>query len=210
MESDSIVLNMLAENIVQPAINPQYLTYCPTMDLIAFATIDEQVHVHRLNGQKVFGVTSKQAGNKVSGLKWKPNGMANSLLLPKVGYLGSAVYIIHLLMIHPGQSLAVTFSNHTLCLTSAHTGKVMHQIDCSVHSPSQVCCLGWGFNFTDRYAVKAQLRKAGIENRLDDVLSDGAQSSILDSLSDLPLDLAFLDIEGTLPKLSVLAIGGIE
>ena len=86
----------------------------------------------------------------------------------------------------------------------------MHQIDCSAHSASQICCLGWAINFTDSHTLRIQLEHPGTEKCLDEILSDGAQSSILGSLSDLPLDLAFLDIEGTLPKLSTLAIGGIE
>lgn len=86
----------------------------------------------------------------------------------------------------------------------------MHQIDCSAHSASQICCLGWGISFTDTHAVRTRLEKSGMEKDLDDVLSEGTQSSILDSLTDLPLDLAFLDIEGTLPKLSTLAMGGTE
>jgi anaphase-promoting complex subunit 4 len=70
--------------------------------------------------------------------------------------------------------------------------------------------LGWGISFTDTHAVRTRLEKSGMEKDLDDVLSEGTQSSILDSLTDLPLDLAFLDIEGTLPKLSTLAMGGTE
>ncbi len=76
MGSESNTLNMLAEKVVQPAINAEYLAYCPTMDLIALATTDEQVHVHRLNGQMVFGVTSKQSNTVIKGVKWKPNGKA--------------------------------------------------------------------------------------------------------------------------------------
>ena len=74
MDSDSVMLNMLAEKIVQPAIRSEHVTYCPTMDLIALATTDEQVHIHRLNGQKVFGVSNRQSAVKISGLRWKPNG----------------------------------------------------------------------------------------------------------------------------------------
>ena len=66
----------LAEKVVQPGIEPQTLAYCPTMDLLAFATIDDNVHVHRLNGQKVFGVQSKQGSPKTSKIKWKPDGKA--------------------------------------------------------------------------------------------------------------------------------------
>jgi len=68
------MLNMLAEKIVQPAINPAHLAYCPTMDLIASATIDDQVSVYRLNGQRVFGVSSKSGPGKITGIQWKPNG----------------------------------------------------------------------------------------------------------------------------------------
>lgn len=68
------MLNILAHKVVQPAVNPQHLAYCPTMDLIALATIDQKVHVYRLNGQNVFGVASKEPGVKVNQVKWKPNG----------------------------------------------------------------------------------------------------------------------------------------
>ena len=64
----------LAEKVVQPAINPAHVAYCPTMDLIALATIDEHVQVYRLNGQKVFGVQNKHPFATITQLKWKPNG----------------------------------------------------------------------------------------------------------------------------------------
>lgn len=66
----------LAEKLVQPAVNSRHLAYCPTMDLIALASIDQCIHVYRLNGQKVFGITSKQSANKVNQIKWKPNGQS--------------------------------------------------------------------------------------------------------------------------------------
>ena len=65
----------LAEKVVQPAINPAHVAYCPTMDLVALATIDEQVQVYRLNGQKVFGILNKQTPARVDHIKWKPNGI---------------------------------------------------------------------------------------------------------------------------------------
>lgn len=75
MENDpATMLPLLAEKSLQLAINPQNLAYNPTMDLIALSTVDEKVHVYRLNGQKVFGVTSKQQAVKVNCIKWRPNG----------------------------------------------------------------------------------------------------------------------------------------
>lgn len=86
----------------------------------------------------------------------------------------------------------------------------MHQIDCSAHSASQVCCLGWGVSFTDAKAVRKHLNELGGGVTLDDVLSQGIQINASDALPNLPMDLAFLDAEGTLPKLSTLAVGGKE
>lgn len=84
----------------------------------------------------------------------------------------------------------------------------MHQIDCSAHSDSQICCLGWGVNFADIAAVRTQAEKAGSE--VDDLLSQTANVNESHILPDLPRDLAFLDIERTLPRLSSLSSGGKE
>lgn len=86
----------------------------------------------------------------------------------------------------------------------------MHQIDSSTHSASQICCLGWGVNFNDSQIVRKHVKESGGEITLDDVLSKGTKRNISEVLSDLPLDLAFLDVEGTLPKLSSLTVGGTE
>lgn len=77
------MLNMLAEKLVQPAVNSRHLAYCPTMDMIALATVDEKVHVFRLNGQKIFSVSAKQSTAKVNYVKWKPNGKCNSKFIHK-------------------------------------------------------------------------------------------------------------------------------
>ena len=73
------MLNTLCEKAVQPTINPDHVAYCPTMDLIALATIDEKVHVFSFNGQKGFGVTSKDPLAKVNQIKWKPNGKSDAM-----------------------------------------------------------------------------------------------------------------------------------
>lgn len=86
----------------------------------------------------------------------------------------------------------------------------MHQIDCSSHSDSQICCLGWGVNFSDILAVRTQVEKLGSEVLLDDLLNQRINGDESKILADLPRDLAFLDVEGTLPKLSSLSPGGKE
>lgn len=71
---EPLMLNMLAEKIMSQPMRPEHMAYCPTMDLIALVTIDEQVHVYRLNGQRVFGVTNKKRDCSIVQMRWKPNG----------------------------------------------------------------------------------------------------------------------------------------
>jgi anaphase-promoting complex subunit 4 len=49
-------LNTVAEKALPKKCKPESLAYCPTMDLVALATDDEELHVFRLNGQRVLGV----------------------------------------------------------------------------------------------------------------------------------------------------------
>ena len=109
-----------------------------------------------------------------------------------------------------GQSLAAAFDNNSLSLTNAHTGKVAHQIDCSVYSRSQICCLGWGISFTDGNKVGSELDKYKDKVTLDDMICQNSRVKSMDIVPDLPLDLALLDVEACLPKLSPLSSVGIE
>ncbi len=68
-------LNILGEKVVHQHVNPQLLAYCPSMDLIAIGTREEQVFVYRLNGQRVLGASQKDTKLRVQKLKWKPNGL---------------------------------------------------------------------------------------------------------------------------------------
>ena len=109
-----------------------------------------------------------------------------------------------------GQSLAAAYDNNSLSLTNAHTGKTVHQIDCSAYSQSPICCLGWGINFTDGNKVSLELDKLKDAVTLDDLIGQNPRSTSVDNMPDLPLDLALLDVEACLPKLSPLSSGGIE
>lgn len=86
-------LTAVAEKTLQPTKckpgGSGTLAYCPTMDLIALAAEDEQLHVFRLNGQRVFGGSfggdpyldedAKEKG-EIRAMKWKNNGMLRLLL----------------------------------------------------------------------------------------------------------------------------------
>ena len=87
---------------------------------------------------------------------------------------------------------------------------MVHQIDCSAYSKSQICCLGWGISLTDGHKVRLKLDKSKDEVTLEDMISQNPRVKSMDTVPDLPLDLALIDVEASLPKLSPLSSGGIE
>ncbi|CEN62501.1 hypothetical protein ASPCAL09135 [Aspergillus calidoustus] len=171
------------------------LTYCPTMDLIALVTEDDELRVFRLNGQKVFGGSFKGdpyldeddgGGGEILGLRWKDNG----------------------------RLLAVACADASIRIISAYSGKTVHHY--AAHSPLgegqtiHATCLGWGMNFTDTRAAQRQLGEAAGQLTVDDLLSLDVQPAKAAALlkADLPRELALLDIEGSLPRLSTLPSTG--
>lgn len=73
-------------------------------------------------------------------------------------------------------------------------------------------CLGWGINFTDSKAAQNHLQGAAgqisVEDLLTPVMHPSKAAAILKA--DLPRELALLDIESSLPKLSILPATGAE
>lgn len=104
----------------------------------------------------------------------------------------------------PGQLLAIAFSTSTVSLISAQTGKPVHRIRSPAFPKASICCLGWGLNFT----YKNGPANLGTVVDLDEVLSRGPQAQPSNIPPDLPTELAFLDVEGILPRLSTLPAGG--
>lgn len=172
-------LTMLAETILQYPVNPKHLAYCPTMSLLAIATDNDQVHVFRTNGQKVFGIARKGPASKVTGIKWKPDG----------------------------QSLAVAFDRST-CIASAFTGKIMYEKDSLTEAQDSICCLGWAANFTDVANVRESVSKFDNGSIIGEFIASLKRAETLQHVSSLPVELAFIDVASTLPSLSVLPIGG--
>lgn len=104
-----------------------------------------------------------------------------------------------------GQLLAVAWSDNAVRLISPENSKVIHEIYASLEQERQVTLLAWAINFTDDVVTKDP---TGAPQRdLDDILSRTAQSHGPEALPDLPKTLALLDIEGSLPKLSLLPSG---
>jgi anaphase-promoting complex subunit 4 len=69
-------------------------------------------------------------------------------------------------------------------------------------SVSGITCMGWGSNVTDK---TSSARKSA---SWDEVLAFDAVNSEDKTPLDLPRDLSMIDIERSLPKLSLLAAGG--
>lgn len=76
----------------------------------------------------------------------------------------------------------------------------------------RITCIGWGVNFTDPKAAQSHLRDGNGEIVVDDLLSPDTDpvKAAMQLKADLPRDLALLDVESSLPRLSTLAGTGSE
>ncbi|KAL8953097.1 MAG: hypothetical protein Q9222_001035 [Ikaeria aurantiellina] len=174
-------LTLLGRNTMPSPINTNQVAYCPTMELLALGAADEQAHVFRLNGQRVFGVSRKGSPDKIIALKWKPDGSA----------------------------LAVAFGN-VVCISSAYTGKVMYEKSYLPSPQIPITCLGWASNAVDAPVTNKDTAKIGPKAALDDFISSYKEANHHPSAPDLPMEIAFIDVASVLPKLSTLPIGGSE
>lgn len=117
----------------------------------------------------------------------------------------------------PGHSLVVGCSDNDVRVLSAHSGKTVHYLECHstssppVNSNAKISCIGWGVNFTDIKAAREYLQDAEGKLSVEDILTPGAHLPNAAQLkADLPRELALLDIESSLPKLSTLPTTGNE
>lgn len=82
MAVDGPQLTPVGEKSLPAKCKPQAVAYCPTMDLIALATEDEELRVFRLNGQRVFGgsfggdpyLGEDEEDGEIRGMAWKGDG----------------------------------------------------------------------------------------------------------------------------------------
>ena len=74
--AEPLKLEVLSEKTLHQTADPRLLTCCPSMDLVAISSTDQQVFIYRLNGQRVYGAAQKGGSLKVESLRWKPNGMS--------------------------------------------------------------------------------------------------------------------------------------
>jgi anaphase-promoting complex subunit 4 len=172
------------------------------MDLVALTTEDGQVHVFRLNGQRVFAASYEEEPGNIKGLKWKPNGKLYSWNLENKEHID----------VELGQTLAVACTDNVVRLISVFSGKTIHQLPAVCQtSTAHISSLSWAVNFTNSHATQQQLNDVGEDVSLDDLLGLNAQMpTLLKSKPDLPREFALVDVETSLPKLSTLPIFGGE
>lgn len=198
-----------AEKILLRPIHSHLMSYCPTMDLIAVVTDEENLDVYRINGQRAFGLKRKSEDDSIDAICWQENGLA----------------------------IAVSWSDGCTDVVSSETGKVVHR-DVPPPIPSEdpmgdgvrTRCIGWGLNFIDVESVKkrtgsskkktegngATPEKKTIDlsiqttddwdtfkddTNLEDFLQRQPDFESLDIAPDLPDQLAMMDMETLLPKL---------
>ena len=192
-----------AEKILLHPIHPHLMSYCPTMDLIAIVTDEEDLDVYRINGQRAFGLKRKNPNASVDCICWQFNG----------------------------QAIAVAWSDGFTDILSSETGKVIHKDlppPTSENEKTRIQCIGWGLNFIDVDAVK---RRTGATRgntngertknefstprteewdafrdgtTLEDFLQRQPDFHMLDIAPDLPDQLAMMDMETLLPKLPAI------
>ncbi|KAH0286301.1 hypothetical protein KCU62_g6841, partial [Aureobasidium sp. EXF-3399] len=200
--ADECRLPLQSEKALSYTIKPHLLAYCPRTDLLAVVTQDEVIEVYRIGGQRAFVVKRKSPSTVAVGLEW----------------------------IRDGKCLAVALNTGFVDIVSGETGKIIRHggddpfsIDAanpkSKVARGEITCLGWGTVSTrESIESKKPSKPALDQSMINDLWSrlglDPDETSLADDeddvetqgqealLKDLPRQLAFLDVESILPRLS--------
>lgn len=90
-------------------------------------------------------------------------------------------------------------------MISPESNRVIHEINVASAEDCDITCLGWGTSYPHGDASRVSAARVG--KGLDTVFRQTVADHASDALPDLPRDLALLDIEGAIPKLSLLPSG---
>ena len=205
-----------SEKILLHPLRPHLISFCPTMDLVALVTAEENVDVYRINGQRAFGLKRRGEELQVRTMAWQWNGMG----------------------------LAVAWSDGAVDVLGVETGRVVHggvRIEAGgeeeEEGAKEVGVVGWGLNFIDAGRVRRRTGGKEIEGEsaegaeaegkkvvglssvpgttedwdafrddtnLEDFLQRQPDFANLDLAPDLPEQLIMMDAESLLPKLPVI------
>ncbi len=100
-----------------------------------------------------------------------------------------------------GQLLAIAWSDGSVRLVGAESSKIVHQFTTG-DQVSGVTCLGWATNLTSK-SIRSVSAGQDLGSWRSFLIEDDEKMPL-----DLPRDLSLIDIETSLPKLSVLAAAG--
>lgn len=108
---------------------------------------------------------------------------------------------------HTGQLLAISWSDGTVRLVGAESSKTVHQFSTSTDDQdiAGVTCMGWASNLI---AKKPSITDSKKNSSWNELLIGQSEFSGEKTPLDLPRDLTLIDIETSMPKLSVLTAGG--
>ncbi|KAI1862462.1 hypothetical protein JX265_009176 [Neoarthrinium moseri] len=173
-------LELLSEAKLDPRPHAGLLTYNPSIELFARAAGSRTLEIWRSNGQTVAKNSQKGERETVEALQWKADG----------------------------EFLAVGWSDGIVRLMGLESSKAVHQIPVCDAAKAKITCIGWARN----HAAKrpASSRKPGT-TALNDLSLDGLtldEKRKKTTTLDLPRELAFLEVETALPKLSPLPASG--
>lgn len=83
---------LLHTKVLPSAVQPDVLSWCPTMDLIAFVSKENHIWIYRSNGQRVWSFPLKRDDSLVK-LCWSPDGKSIAVATQKEGYRMYDVYL---------------------------------------------------------------------------------------------------------------------
>ena len=160
-----------AEKILLHPIHAHLISYCPTMDLMALVTDEENLDVYRINGQRAFGLKRKSEDETIEAVTWQGNGA----------------------------SIAVAWSGGSVDVVGCETGKVVHRdirLAGKDDAAERVKCMGWGLNFID---VESVQRRVGLPTpKKDTSVADAATTPVSKGKTDGPT-LASMNIDLNAP-----------
>jgi anaphase-promoting complex subunit 4 len=137
-------LELLGEKALHQAANPRLLAYCPSMDLLALGSTDQQVLIYRLNGQRVSVATQGRSSPSVEKIGWKPNGTFRSNFNQQIIDILKANY----LPLHGGMGMCVWSGQRAVRLCTRSL--LMHQLSraSAGHRTAQAKILGQAYGTT--------------------------------------------------------------